>query len=327
VNLVRQLAKKEKSAALMQLAGRIAAVIRYGAGGKGDPFGKVKSMIADMISKLEDEAKSEASHKEYCDKELGESKEKMDELSSTISKNSAKKDKQTATSVKLKGEVKELSAELATLSKSQNELDGLRREESKAFATTKADLTQGLEGVRMALKVLREYYASDEAALLQSAQPAHSKASGAGSSIIGMLEVIESDFGKALASAEVDEDAAATEYEKTSMMNKLTKAQKEKDVEYKTKEAAALDKSSSELASDIEGSQSELDAVMEYKKGLISACVAKPETYEERKGRREAEVAGLKEALKILDGEALLQKPAAAGRWGLRGAAVHPHVA
>merc|ERR1719456_492221 len=94
------------------------------------------------------------------------------------------------------------------------------------------------------------------------------------------------------------------------MMNKLTKAQKEKDVEYKTKEAAALDKSVGELVSDIESSQTELDAVMEYKKGLIGACVAKPETYEERKGRREAEVAGLKDALKILEGQALLlQKP------------------
>merc|ERR1719213_114417 len=199
-----------------------------------------------MISKLESEAQSDASHKEYCDKEMGESKAKMEELSAIISKASAKKYKQTATSVKLKGEVKELQAELATLTKSQGELDKLRSEESKAFIALKSDLTQGLDGVRMALKVLREYYASDDAAaaaaLLQSdRQPSdpgtHSKASGAGSSIIGMLEVIESDFGKNLASAEVDEDAAATEYEKTTMMNKLTKAQKEKDVEYKTKEA------------------------------------------------------------------------------------------
>merc|ERR1719375_704816 len=105
-------------------------------------------MIGDMISKLESEAKSEASHKEYCDKELGESKAKMDELSADISRLSAKKDKAVASSVKLKGEVQQLQAELATISKSQAEADKLRSAEHNAFVAAKADLEQGIDGVR-----------------------------------------------------------------------------------------------------------------------------------------------------------------------------------
>jgi len=317
VNAVRELAKKEKSAALMQLAGRLAAVIRSSKAMGEDPFAKVKSMIADMVTKLEGEAKSEASHKEYCDKELGDSATKYSELTASIGKNSAKKDKAVSDSVKLKGEVQALQAELAVITKSQAEADTLRSEQSKAFVAAKADLEQGIEGIRSALKVLREYYASDEAALLQ--QPK----TGAGQSIISMLEVIASDFGRSLAGEEVDEDASAVEYEKSSQMNRVTKSMKEKDVTYKTKEAASLDKTTVELNSDLESANSELDAVMEYKKGLIGACVAKPETYEQRVARRTAEVDGLKEALKIIEGQALLQT--VGKNAGLRGAAVAPH--
>ena len=35
-----------------------------------DPFGKVKSLIADLISKLESEAGAEASEKAYCDEQI-----------------------------------------------------------------------------------------------------------------------------------------------------------------------------------------------------------------------------------------------------------------
>merc|ERR1719272_2113735 len=326
VNEIRQLAKKERSQALMQLAGRLAAAISYSKATGEDPFAKVKSMISDMVAKLESEAQSEASHKEYCDKNLGETKTKMEDLQATIGKLSAKKDKAVSASVRLKGEVSELQAELAVISKSQAEADKLRSATHKAFVSAKADLEQGTEGIRSALKVLREYYASDEEALLQqpAAPGSHSKSGGAGGGIIAMLEVIASDFGKSLAGEEVDEDSAAVEYEKMSQINRISKSMKEKDVVYKTKEAVSLDKSTNEMSSDLESAASELDAVMEYKKGLIGACVVKPESYEEKVARRKAEVDGLKDALKILEGQALLQK-ATNAKPTLRGAFVSIH--
>merc|ERR1719214_126970 len=102
------------------------------------------------------------------------------------------------------------------------------------------------------------------------------------------------------------------------------KVTKEQDVKYKTKEAKDLDKATAEATADREGLQTELDAVLKYWDSLTDQCVAKVEPYEERKRRREAEIAGLKEALAILEGEAvLLQQTSSRRQHTLRGIAKH----
>jgi len=309
VNFLRRLAHQQQSSELFQLAGRISNAMQLAAtAGNSDPFAKVKGLISDMIEKLMKEAGDDANHKAYCDKEYGETKEKLDELKYDIEKYTSKLDKSKSDSVTLKDEVSTLQNEIGKIIKSQAEADKLRKEENKVYIVSKADLEQGLSGVRLALKILREYYAND-ASLAQQAPEApavHSDSSGAGGGIIGMLEVIESDFGKSLATTEMAEDAAATAYQKLSMENKMAKKLKEQDVEFKTKAAAGLDKAATELASDLDSTQTELDAVLEYSEKIRAMCEVKPETYEERAGRRTAEIEGLKEALQILEGEAVL---------------------
>merc|ERR1719161_1990644 len=76
---------------------------------------------------------------------------------------------------------------------------------------------------------------------------------------------------------------------------------KEQDVKYKTAEAVALDKAVSEYSSDRDTTISENTAVVEYYHKIQERCVAKPETYEERKLRRENEIKGLHEALELLN--------------------------
>ena len=93
--------------------------------------------------------------------------------------------------------------------------------------------------------------------------------------------------------------------------SEIEKAAKEQDVKYKVKESKELDKTAAELTSDRTGVQAELDAVLEYLKQIEDECVAKPEAYEDRKARREAEIAGLKAALETLESEtALVQRRA-----------------
>jgi hypothetical protein len=312
VGLVKKLAKQHHSAALAQLASRIGSVIRYGAAGGDDVFAKVKGLITDMISKLESEAKSEATEKAYCDEELAKTEAKKSELTSEITKLTSKIDLAAAKSAGLKEDVKSLQAELATLASEQSEMDTVRAEEKANYDKAKAELELGISGVQKALGVLKDYY-QGSAALVQTnfdslmQQPAapqgHSKAGGAGGSIIDILEVCESDFAKNLAAEEAEEADAVDVYEKTTQENKLSTTMKSQDAKYKTKEFKGLDKSISDLGGDRDTTNTELSAVLDYYGKIKERCIAKPESYEERKARREAEIKGLKEALTILEDE------------------------
>jgi len=300
VHYVRKFARKMRSSELSQLASRMASAVQFSAGTGDDPFGKVKDLITDMIERLESEAQADASHKAYCDKELSESNAKNDDKSAEISKLTSKIDQMTARSAQLKEEVAGLNSALAALAAAGAEMVQMRKQENKDYVQNKADMEQGLEGVKLALKVLREYYAQDKA---------HAAAEGAGANIIGLLEVVESDFSKGVAEMTAAEDGAQAAFESETKENEIEKTTKDQDVAYKTKESTGLDKAVAESGSDRSGVQTELDSVNEYLVTLKKECVAVAETYAERKARFEAEITGLKEALQILESEtALLQK-------------------
>merc|ERR1719377_146674 len=294
--LVQGMADKDGSKALALLAQRVQSAALMGA----DPFAKVKGMIQEMIEKLVAEAQKEASHKAFCDKEMSETKAKRDDKQSDLDDLNTKIDKATSKIAKLKEDIATLQGELAAIAKAQKEADAMRAKEAAAWAEAKADYESGVEGVGMALQVLRDYYAEKEEAFVQTT---HDKATGAASGIIGMLEVVESDFSKNLAEGQAAEDAAQEAYEKLTQDNEIATTEKSTAVKYKTKDQKETEAALAGLKEDREGTQKELDAILEYWDKLQPMCVAKPESYAERKKRREAEIAGLKEALRILEEE------------------------
>jgi len=300
IRLIRDLARKQSSSSLAQLATRMDMAMHSGV---ADPFAKVKGLISDMIAKLEEAAGADATEKAFCDKELAETTAKKDEKTAEIEKLTTKIDQMSAASAKLKEEVAALQKALADLAAAQSEMDKLREEESAVYKKNKADMEEGLQGVKLALKVLSDYYSADAS---------HEAAKGAGASIIGLLEVAESDLSKTLAEIIATEEMAASTYTSETKENEIEKVTKEQGVKYKTKESSELDASVAEATSDRSGVEAELEPVLKYLATLKDRCIAKAETYEERKARREAELAGLKEALQILEGQAvLLQKQSA----------------
>jgi len=209
VRMVRDLARKEGSGALAQLALRVSSAAHM-----QDPFGKIKGLISDMIAKLESEAAADASHKAYCDKELSETNTKKTEKTNEIAKLTTRIDRMTAESAQLKEEVAGLQTALAHLAKSQADMDKIRQEEHATFTASKAEVEKALTGMKLALKILNEYYAKEG--------KAHDAAEGAASGIIGLLEVCEADFSKNLAQITSDEDSAVNQYEQITRTTRST---------------------------------------------------------------------------------------------------------
>jgi hypothetical protein len=310
---IQKLAKENKSVKLAQLASKITSVFTYGG---DDIFAKVKEMIEQDIAEIEKAMAEDATEKAYCDEEMAKTEAKKVELDEDIAALTAKIDKAASQSASVKESVAEAQESLVAIAKNQVELDDIRREQNADYKKAKADLEAGISGVEKALAVLRDYYGAGSAALIQQdsdwsasmmQQPAkpvsHSKSTGGASGIIAILELCESDFSKDLAGEESAESDAQESYDKQTQENKVQKTMKEQDVKYKTQEFKSLDAEIAELTSDQRTVGKEHEAVMEYYTKLKGRCIAKPSTFEERKARREEEIAGLKETLAALDEE------------------------
>merc|ERR1719399_2376296 len=198
---------------------------------------------------------------------MGKTKDKKDGLQAAIDKLNAKIDTTASRIATLNEEVKTLQAELAALAKAQAEMDALRAKEHEQYLSDKKELEEGIEGIQMALKILRDYYSAEG--------DAHGKATGGASGIIGLLEVCESDFTKNLSDVETAEENAASEYDRISKENAVSKTMKEQDVKYKTKEFKGLEKTLAETRSDLEGYTTEHAAVSKYWDSLQEQCIAK----------------------------------------------------
>jgi len=290
---IEKLGRKLRSTALISLAYRAAS----------DPFGKVRSMIEDMIAKLLQEAAEEATQKAFCDKEIGESKASKDEKQGKLDKVNARLEKAESSIATLTEEITTLSKDVAESDAAVAKATKIRSEEKSVFMAVSKDLTECQEAVAAATEVLREYY--EGASLIQTSQKAKSEtdedAEGDGSGILGMLEVAESDFATSLAEAKTVEEQAQGEFDKLISESKMLKATKTMEIKGKQSEVASLKTTVSDLGSDKEGLTGELDAVLAYLDKLKPQCEVKVPSYEERKAAREQEIEGLKNGLEILE--------------------------
>merc|ERR1719486_180199 len=206
----------------------------------GGPFDKVKGLIEDMITRLEKEAAEEADAKAFCDKETSESKAKQAELTASSDKSQVRIEKATATIAELTEQIKTLQAQMAEMDAKQAEATGLRNKEHEEYLKASKDYKDSAEAVANAISVLQDYYSSGSFVQSKQAPELGGAKTEIATTIMGMLEVAESDFTTLLAESEASEKEAQASYDKLTEQNTVTKTANTQEV--KGKEASVKGK-------------------------------------------------------------------------------------
>merc|ERR1719421_59958 len=129
--------------------------------------------------------------------------------------------------------------------------------------------------------------------------------------VVGLLEVIQSDFARLLAETQEAENEAQEEFERMTAEMAQDKAVKTTEMDHKTTKNTELEGRIADLKSDLEGTQQELDAALAYYEKLKPSCIDVGVSYEERVAARKEEIESLQEALSILQGSDLSAEPPA----------------
>jgi len=204
-----------------------------------DPFKKVKKMIKDLIVKLMEEAAEEAEQKGWCDTELSTNEQTRKEKTEGVEALHAEIDELQASIAKLTEEITEPTAAVAALDEAVATATAIRKEEKAKNAETIKDAQEAQAAVAQALTVLREFYAKAAVATALLQQPEifdkpYTGMQGESGGVVGMLEVIESDFARLEAETTEAEAQAQKEYDQFMDDSAIDKEQKSTDIEHKT---------------------------------------------------------------------------------------------
>jgi len=292
-----------------------------------DPFVKVKKLIQELIDRLMTQATNEASHKGWCDKELGTNKHTRETKSAEVENLRATIDGLTADISSLAKDIDKKTKEVAKIEANVAEFTKKRQKEKAENEKAIEEAKDGQVAIAQAIKVLQEFYAkaAKAKALVQTSistqkgQPeipeifdgAFKGSQAAQGGVVGMLEVIQSDFARLEADTDSSEKAAQSEYDEFMSDSAQTKAALDVDLKHATTNKMAKEGELTMAKENLETAEKILDSAMKTWEKLKEPCanegLGAGQSYAERRARRKDEIESLKNALEILSADNLPQ--------------------
>jgi hypothetical protein len=301
---VHEEGRRLDSAALTLLAKRLA----------DDPFGKVKGLIQQLLERLLDEAAAEATKKGFCDTEVGKAKQARDYNQEEADKLEAEIKLLHAKEEALHEEIDELERRIDELSKEFEDATKIREEQHKDNIEALEKAKEGLTATTKALDILKSFYDKGKSASLLEASPVDEDApeapqgeykgkQGGVQAILGLLEVVISDFEETLKSTADEEEKAARDFEEMKQNSAAEiaghKTKRNLDIEDAKTTEDTIHKKGKEKQFALDSVESSKEKLEE----LSPMCLEKGMSSESRVQKREQEMEALKRALCQLDTE------------------------
>jgi chromosome segregation ATPase len=298
--------KRLKSAVVMGLVARAMS----------DPFAKVKGLIQKLVERLIAEATAEAAKKGFCDTELGKAKTERDfrldevnTLSSEIGELESKNDA-------LELEISDLKAAIEDLKAAAEEAASSRTESKKQNQAVLKEAREGHEAVTEAMGVLKTFYKNaakasfaqmGESPIAQDNPGAASTTYGGNQAgakgIIGLLEVIKTDFEHTIQVTTEAEKTQAAEYVEFDRASQADIGSKTTKVELDTADLKTTKMNLEKKTADMKSNMNLLDDALKGVEELKPMCIDNGMSYAERVAKREEEIAALKKAMCQLDAD------------------------
>merc|ERR1719191_320639 len=266
-------------------------------------FGPVIKLLSGLIGRLEEEQNAETSQHEWCETEKASGVANQQEREKNIHALKATTESLTTEIAQLKTEILFLESEIARVKEETRIAKQIRADENAVFLQAKKDHEEVIGAIQQAIAALTGQYS-----LVQLKTSVHrqspfseykSGSAGAGSAM-EMLEDLQTRYTEALTKLVTEEEAAQAAHEDLLKRNAQFLAE---TTAARNAKLAERRRQINQLASDKEDMKTnllELHDVSKYLQDLRPSCDDIRTTYEERKKRREAEIAALKEALEVL---------------------------
>jgi DNA repair exonuclease SbcCD ATPase subunit len=266
----------------------------------GDSMQPVKNLLHELIRKLEEEASAESSHHDWCETEKETSTSSQKDREHQIHTMKERIAGDTTTVSTLKSSILFLQDELARIAKETDEAVQLRKQEHEAFLKAKADHDEVISALERAVTALSNQFAFLQTQGAQSPFAEYDSTGAGSASVIEMLQDLLNRYSQARQSVVKGEEDAVKAHEELLATNEAFRVDTTNLKNSKTSNRRAL---LGELTANKEAMKTsllELQQVNQYLQDLRPSCDDIRSTFEERKKRREAEIAALKEALSVI---------------------------
>jgi chromosome segregation ATPase len=320
VQQLLQVGSQSHSAALVQVGTAMEAQLKNRAGQPQaffDPeaMAPVTNLLKQLIGRLEDELAAETSHHEWCETEKASSAAAKAEREKNIEELTAEIDQLTTKIQQLTSEITFLHSELVRVQQETDAAIRLRKDEKATYEDAKKEHDTVISALEKAMQALSSQYAllQTKAKVVvaahgkQSPFGEYSSGSASGGNAIDMLQDLLNRYSAARTELVEAEEMAVAAHEQLLEHNEQFRKDTQQSKQAKETEKRQASERLGNAKLELAANRKELSEVVQYIADLRPSCDDIRSTFEERKKRREAEIAALKETLAVLEDPSMMR--------------------